>query len=59
VIQSEFFSSLKEDESAGISILVGASNSSITNNFIVNLPVSLPIYESPEVNKRLITVFKE
>lgn len=54
-----FFSSLKDDDSAGISMLVGASNSSITNNFIVNLPLSLPIYESPEVNKRLITVFKE
>lgn len=54
-----FFSSLKDDDSAGISMLVGASNSSITNNFIVNLPLSLPINESLEVNKRLIIVFKE
>ncbi len=54
-----FFSSLKEDDSAGISMLVGASNSSIINNFIVNLPLSLPIYESSEVKKRLITLFKE
>lgn len=54
-----FFSSLKDDDSAGISMLVGASNPNITNNFIVNLPLSLPIYDSPEVNKRLITVFKK
>lgn len=54
-----FFSSLKEDDSAGISMTVGVSKPNYINNFIVNLPVSLPIYENPEVNKRLITVFKE
>ncbi|NLW48267.1 MAG: hypothetical protein GXY86_13160 [Firmicutes bacterium] len=54
-----FFSSLKDDDSAGISITVGASNQSITNTFIVNLPLSLPIYTSPEVRNRLILTFKE
>lgn len=54
-----FFSSLKDDDSAGISMLIGASNSSITNNFIVNLPLSLPIYTSNKVRSKLIFLFKE
>ena len=57
--RASFFSSLKEDDSAGISLLVGASNSSITNSFIVNLPLTLPLYESTEVNEKLISTFKE
>lgn len=54
-----FFSSLKDDDSAGISILIGASNPIITNTFVVNLPLSSPIYGSYEVNKRLISLFKK
>jgi hypothetical protein len=54
-----FFSSLDEDESAGISMTLGVRNNKFINNFVVDLPLSLPIYESLEVNKRLITVFKE
>lgn len=54
-----FFSSLKEDDSAAINLLVGVSNPNFTNKFIVNLPLSLPIYDDNQVNERLITVFKE
>lgn len=54
-----FFSSLKNNNSAGISISVGTSNPLFKNTFIVDLPLSLPIYESSEVNKKLIKVFKE
>lgn len=54
-----FFSSLKEDDSAGISLLVGVSNTNFINNFIVNLPLSLPMYDDNLLNEKLIKVFKE
>lgn len=54
-----FFSSLKEDDSAGISLLVGVSNPNFINNFIVNLPLSLPMYDDNLLNEKLIKVFKE
>ncbi len=54
-----FFSSLREDDSASISLLVGASNSCTTNSLIVNLPLTLPVYESSDINDKLISTFKE
>jgi hypothetical protein len=54
-----FFSSKKEDDSAGISILVGVRDQKFINTFIVNLPLSLPIYSDYEMNNKLIRTFKE
>ena len=54
-----FFSSLKEDNSASISLLVGVSNIKFINNFIVNLPLSLSMYDDNQLNERLIEVFKK
>ncbi len=54
-----FFSSLKDDDSAGISISVGVSNPRFKNSFVVELPLSLPIYTSNEVRSKLVLLFKE
>jgi len=54
-----FFSNLNDNDSAGISLTVGTSNPKFKNNFHVDLPLSLPIYDDEQVNNRLITVFKE
>lgn len=54
-----FFSSIKADDSAGVSISVGISNPKFNNCFIVKLPLSLPVYTSNEVRSKLILLFKE
>ncbi len=53
-----FFSSFKEDESASISLLIGVRSTKFINNFIVNLPLSFPIYEDNQLNERLVELFK-
>jgi hypothetical protein len=54
-----FFSSKKEDESAGISILAGVKDQKLINSFIVNLPLSFPVYSDTDMSNNLINLFKQ
>ena len=54
-----FFSSLIDKDSAGISILVGTTNPQFKNTLLVNLPLTLPIYENHAVVEKLNDLFKK
>ncbi len=54
-----FFSSLNDNAAAGIGLSVGICYPKFNNCFSVNLPLSLPIYESAEVDEKLIETFKQ
>jgi hypothetical protein len=54
----QFFSSLKNKDSAGINITIGMSNTKFVNSFIVHLPLTLDIIDE-HTSERLITLFKK
>ncbi len=54
-----FFSSLNDNDAAGIGLTVGVSSPKFYNTFIINLPQSLPVYSNIEINQRLVATFKQ
>lgn len=52
-----FFSDLNDDNSAGISLIIGVSNPKFNNSLVVNFPISLNIFDE-DISNRLITLFK-
>lgn len=53
-----FFSSLNDDDSAGISISIGISNPKFTNAFVLHLPLSLNVFDSA-ISEKLIDLFRK
>ncbi|KAF5028239.1 hypothetical protein [Sedimentibacter saalensis] len=54
-----FFSSLVEQDSAGIKFHVGTSNPKFIDTFIIHLPQTCPIYTDTTIGERLINLFKK
>jgi hypothetical protein len=54
----QFFSSLVDDESAGISLSIGVNNPKFSNTFNLDLPLTMDIFNE-EISLRLIGLFKK
>jgi hypothetical protein len=53
-----FFSSLKDDDSAGIHFSIGISNPQFTNSLVVDFPLSMDIFND-SISESLLSLFKK